>query len=338
MSSYHIAKDGKPTGPIDAEALRQQLASGALRTSDLCWCEGMAEWQPIGTVFSIASPAGAPLPLAVPPGAAAAAPHQLRAFPVAVAILLHYVTFGLFTFIWLNLMHGKICRVRADDPSAGRAIGFCFIPLFNLYWVFFACRRLCLRIDEQRDLYGLPAGNLRGLATAACIFQVIPYLNTLLGYTILAPVFLGMMQASVNELARTSATTAPRATLPVVTLPARGLSGGAIAAIICACIIPVTALLAAIAIPSFLRAREDSRRAACLNNLRLIDAAKEQVAEEHHYQAGAALSEQEVSQYLKSGLAGLVCRKGGQYAINPCGQEPVCSAHGGVSRQPPYRP
>ncbi|MDD5705527.1 MAG: GYF domain-containing protein [Kiritimatiellae bacterium] len=224
MSSYHIAKDGKQAGPIDEETIRQQIAAGALNTSDLCWCEGMSDWQSIGTVFNFNQKAVAPPPLTNRTGATMSCPHQLTTFPVAGAVLLHYVTFGIFTLIWLNLMHGKMNRVRADDPSAGKAVGFCFIPFFNLFWIFFTYRRLCLRIDEQRDLYRLPPSNLRGLATTACIFQIMPYINFLLGYTIITPTFIGMMQSSVNQLVHTSATTVPRATLPVSSVPARGMS------------------------------------------------------------------------------------------------------------------
>ena len=50
MSSYHIAKDGKPTGPMDEETIRQKIATGTLNQSDLCWREGMADWQAIGTL------------------------------------------------------------------------------------------------------------------------------------------------------------------------------------------------------------------------------------------------------------------------------------------------
>ena len=133
--------------------------------------------------------------------------HHLTSFPVAAVILLHYFTCGIFSLVWLNLMHGKLPRVRSDDPSAGKAVGFCFIPFFNLYWIFFTYRRLCLRIDEQRALYGLPPSNLRGMATTACIFQLIPYINALIGYTIITPIFIGLMQSSVNQLVKqTSAT------------------------------------------------------------------------------------------------------------------------------------
>ena len=127
-----------------------------------------------------------------PPVPALPHAHQLASFPVAVVILLHFFTCGVFSLIWLGLMHGKLPKVRSDDPSAGRAIGFCFIPFFNLYWIFFSYRRLCLRLDEQRGLYGLTPGNLRGLATTNCIFQVIPGINVLIGATIVTPIFLGL--------------------------------------------------------------------------------------------------------------------------------------------------
>jgi hypothetical protein len=246
-------------------------------------------------------------------------------------ILLHFVTFGIFTFIWLNLMHGKMCRVRADDPSAGKAIGFCFIPFFNLYWIFFTYRRLCLRIDEQRGLYGLPPSNLRDLATTACILQVIPYINGLIGFTIMTPIFLGMMQSSVNQLARTSETTVPQTTLPVSTEPARGMHGCLIASIACFCLIPVIGMLAAIAIPNFVKARETSQRYACINNMRQIDLAKEQLALERSYGEGKTIKEEDLSPYMIKGFSGLRCPKGGQYTINPLGKEPACSEHGALS-------
>ncbi len=268
MSSYHIAKDGQQTGPIGEEVVRQQIARGALSASDLCWCDGMAAWQPLGTVFSFAQKADTPLPNR--PMAATSRPHQLTTFPVAAAVLLHFLTLGIFTLVWLNLMHGKMGRVRDDDPSAGKAVGFCFIPFFNLYWLFFTYRRLCLRLDEQRGLYALPPGNLRSLATTACIFQVIPYANLLLGYTIITPIFIGMMQSSVNQLVHASATTAPRTTLPASSAPARGMSGCVIAAIVCACLIPFIGILAAALLPAVQGAQSHAKMSAMANKGRGI--------------------------------------------------------------------
>jgi competence protein ComGC len=90
-------------------------------------------------------------------------------------------------------------------------------------------------------------------------------------------------------------------------------------------------LLAAIAIPSFVKARDVSQRNACINNMRMIDAAKEQAAMEHNYKEGDTVPEKEVSSYLKSGFSGLVCPSGGRYTIKPLGQEPECSVHGTMS-------
>jgi prepilin-type N-terminal cleavage/methylation domain-containing protein len=46
-------------------------------------------------------------------------------------------------------------------------------------------------------------------------------------------------------------------------------------------VVAIIGLLAAIAIPSFLKARDSARRTACINNLRNIDGAKDQYALEN---------------------------------------------------------
>ena len=199
--------------------------------------------------------------------------HGLTSFPVPLVILLHFMTCGIFSLVWLNLMHGKLPRIRPDDPSAGKAVGFCFIPFFNLYWIFFTYHRLCVRVDEQRGLYGLPPSNLRGMAITNCIFQVIPYINALVGLTIITPIFIGLMQSSVNQLVNKSATTAPIATLPAQQQAPSGMPGWAIALIICGCLVPfiaVIGLLAAIAIPNFIAARNMAQANQSENNLKQI--------------------------------------------------------------------
>jgi len=146
-------------------------------------------------------------------GMAEATGHSLTSFPVWLLIVLHYVTLGIFSIVWLNVYHGRIPRRRADDPSAGRAVGFLFIPFYNFYWVFFTHMRLCERLDEQRQGGRLPAAGLRPFAIATCVVQVIPYVN-FLSYLFLYPIFAGVVQASINELARAGVTRLPVQELP----------------------------------------------------------------------------------------------------------------------------
>jgi type II secretory pathway pseudopilin PulG len=212
---------------------------------------------------------GVPLLPKVPPVPAPAGSHQLTSFPVALVILLHFLTCGIFSLVWLNLMHGKLPRVRSDDPSAGRAVGFCFIPFYNFYWIFFTYIRLCSRIDEQRERYGLPRSNLRGLAITNGVFQLIPYVNFLIGYTIITPIFIGLVQSSVNQLANKSATTAPLTTVPTSQQPASGMPGWAIALIVCGCLL-IPAILAALLIPALVSARHKAQDINSINNLKEI--------------------------------------------------------------------
>jgi prepilin-type N-terminal cleavage/methylation domain-containing protein len=71
-------------------------------------------------------------------------------------------------------------------------------------------------------------------------------------------------------------------------------------------VVAIIGLLAAIAIPNFLHARTTSQMNACINNLRLIDAAKQQWALEQRQQTGATISAAgtELQPYLGRGTGG----------------------------------
>lgn len=90
-------------------------------------------------------------------------------------------------------------------------------------------------------------------------------------------------------------------------------------------------LLAAIAIPSFVKAREASQLNACVNYMRILDAAKEQATIEHNYKSGDPISEADIEPFIKNRFGSLVCPRGGHYAVNPVDQEPECSVHGALS-------
>src|ERR1700722_2047680 len=66
-------------------------------------------------------------------------------------------------------------------------------------------------------------------------------------------------------------------------------------------VVAIIALLAAIAVPNFLRARKRSQATRCLEDLRLIDAADDQYAIENNKSTGNAIVWTDIQNYLKTG-------------------------------------
>ena len=68
-------------------------------------------------------------------------------------------------------------------------------------------------------------------------------------------------------------------------------------------VVAIIALLAAIAVPGFLRARKRSQASKVLNDLRLIDSAVDQYAIENNKKAGDTIAVADWKQYMKGGTA-----------------------------------
>ena len=71
---------------------------------------------------------------------------------------------------------------------------------------------------------------------------------------------------------------------------------------------------------------------ACINNLRQIDAAKQQWALENDKPANAIPTAQDLLPYLQGGIFP-VCPSGGTYTINAVAVPPTCSVPGHVLPQ-----
>jgi hypothetical protein len=93
-----------------------------------------------------------------------------------------------------------------------------------------------------------------------------------------------------------------------------------------AAVVPV-AMLSAIAIPNFVKARSVAQKNACINNLRQIDAAKQQWALENKKRDTDAPSESELRSYFPNGQFP-ACPASGQYTINPMSSHPECTQPG----------
>jgi len=91
-------------------------------------------------------------------------------------------------------------------------------------------------------------------------------------------------------------------------------------------VVAIIGLLAAIAIPNFVKARTTSQMNACINNLRQIDGAIQQWALEQKKAAAAAVTEADVTPFLKNSV---ICPSGGttfadSYTVTDVASQPLC--------------
>src|ERR1700733_116788 len=97
-------------------------------------------------------------------------------------------------------------------------------------------------------------------------------------------------------------------------------------------VVAIIGLLAAIAIPNFVKARTTSQQNACINNLRLIDSSKQQWALEQRQQSSNTPVGTDLQPYLGRGAAGELpaCPVdpanafASSYAVNNIGSKPTC--------------
>ncbi len=109
----------------------------------------------------------------------------------------------IFGVIWVYVSWDSIpyeMRFTKSRPmSPGSAVGFLFVPLYNLYWIFVANVGLCDAIDYGFMSVGSYRRAPRGAAIMACVFQLIPYLNFLISpFTWL--IFMFMADSARTEM------------------------------------------------------------------------------------------------------------------------------------------
>jgi len=94
-------------------------------------------------------------------------------------------------------------------------------------------------------------------------------------------------------------------------------------------VVAIIGLLAAIAIPNFVKARATSQQNACINNMRQITAAVNEWALETGQQTGATVNNANLTPYIQLNSNSSIppCPAGGTYALGAVGNLPqvTCS-------------
>ena len=88
-------------------------------------------------------------------------------------------------------------------------------------------------------------------------------------------------------------------------------------------VVAIIGLLAAIAIPNFVKAREQAQLNSIVNNLRITEGAKDQWALENKKSSGATEDDTAINTYIKGGAPS--CPGGGTYTYNVVDTNPACS-------------
>jgi len=82
-------------------------------------------------------------------------------------------------------------------------------------------------------------------------------------------------------------------------------------------------MMAAVAIPNFVKSRQTAQRNACIKNLQMIDGSKETWALEKKAAPRDPVNEGEVNGYIKGGAP--TCPAGGTYTYGVVSQDPTCT-------------
>jgi prepilin-type N-terminal cleavage/methylation domain-containing protein len=95
-------------------------------------------------------------------------------------------------------------------------------------------------------------------------------------------------------------------------------------------VVVIVGILAAICMPTYVRAAANTRQAICINNLRVIDQAKHEWATLGGKSSGALVAPPDISGYLKHGVP--TCPiSASAYLLNDVGTLPTCPNYDAIT-------
>jgi prepilin-type N-terminal cleavage/methylation domain-containing protein len=99
-------------------------------------------------------------------------------------------------------------------------------------------------------------------------------------------------------------------------------------------VVAIIGILAAIAIPNFIRARIQANAKACVNNLKQIDGAQQQWALEKKKDNSATVTKADLEAYMRDSTNSFVCPSNGSaYTLTVVGTPPVCPNYSAGSEE-----
>jgi uncharacterized RDD family membrane protein YckC len=154
MSQYHIARDSQQLGVFSDQEIQSGLASGSIRSTDLFWTEGQADWQPVSSKFG----AALQVPVAQP-----------GAFNPYAAPQANVISPSMNPSMQLASLGQRLGASLLDSLVAVMVVG---VP--------YAIAGVSLAMAEQNHQTGMPPGAVAGFAVAVIGFLGLIIYNVVL--------------------------------------------------------------------------------------------------------------------------------------------------------------
>jgi hypothetical protein len=198
---WYYSIQNQQVGPVEEEAISGLVAEQKIDGATLVWTQGMSAWQtvsstplakylPQAAIVQVAAPAS-------PTSQVYSASYKTPEMEVKelndlfmwfwICLAGSLVTFGLSAIASMVLFYiilyrnWQLIQDGYARTTPGKAVGFQFIPFFNLYWIFEAYPGLVRDTNAYIQRHALPLKlQDTGLATAFCVLTLlcmVPYLN-----------------------------------------------------------------------------------------------------------------------------------------------------------------
>jgi hypothetical protein len=153
---WYYVKDNERCGPIEEDKIQALINDGTIVPDTLVWREGMSDWQAANTselagLFSGIVPQVSSPPATTRTYNVTYEPRSLRtlwlwfAWLIGIGTPLSFVCIGFPAVIAAAVLQYillyRFWTVIQDGnarTTPGVAVGFCFIPFFNFYWLYVA--------------------------------------------------------------------------------------------------------------------------------------------------------------------------------------------------------
>jgi hypothetical protein len=252
---WYYSLNDEPAGPVDDEQLKALFSRGVINFDTLVWKEGMSEWKRYGSItltaenVSPVAPQSTLSPYINEPGrpkgsglrslygwwlatkiiATVVYPvlfylsmRSAMAESTLTAVLMPFicvaglagVTSGILQYVLLY----KLWKVGQDgyaSTTAGKAVGFMFIPLFNYYWAFRAYWGLSKDLNKYCERYFADRADVEVRSSQSWIS--LTYLVISLGGGIFSNLIFRLIYGGDYASALASAATTPEGVFAAMT-------------------------------------------------------------------------------------------------------------------------